>query len=553
METRANYVAIGIFVLAVIVGGFGFIYWLAQTADTGKRANLIIEFEGTVTGLSEGGLVLFNGIKIGEVTTLALNANDPTKVQAIVKVDSTAPLKVDTKAELGFQGLTGVAHIELKGGSAEANALFDGKTVPIIKADPSAFQNLIEGAQSVLTRADRALAVVEDLVVKNRGSIDKTIANVETFSDALAKNSDGVDKFLAEVSRAADAFAGLSDNLEGLIKHADTLVAAVDPEKVAKTVDNVAKFTDALAGASGDVDSVIADFRKTAEELSTFGKNLNETLAKADKVIAGVDPKAIERVVENTDQFTAALAKRSAEIDTLLAEASGAAKNINKLTERLAARDGDIDKIITDIKVAAERFNTFSGNLNGAMDDVKELVAAVDAEKIGRVVDNVDSFTARIAKRGDDIDAIVDSAKAASKNVETFTAGIAAKQKDIDQIVIDAREFAGRLNAVSVRIDSVLGKVEGLLEGDSEGFIAEATAAAKSIRKAAESFEKRADRISAGLERFTTRGLRDFEALMAQGRQTLRTIEQTFSTLDKQPSRVIFGGSSVPKYQPQRR
>ncbi len=553
METRANYVAIGIFVLTLIVGGFVFVYWLAKTSDTSSRADLIVEFEGTVTGLTEGGLVLFNGIKIGEVTTLALNAADPTKVQAIVTVDRTAPIKTDTKAELGFQGLTGVAHIELKGGSAGAAALFDGDTVPLIKADPSAFQNLIEGAQSVLTRADRALTVIEDLVVKNRSSIDKTVANVETFSDVLAKNAGGVDTFLAEVSRAADAFTSLSDNLEGLIKNADTLVTAVNPEKVARTVDNVAKFTDSLAEASDDVDGVIADFRKTAEQLSTFGENLNETLAKADKVVAGIDPEKVGRVVDNVDQFTTTLSQRTGEIDKLLVEASGAAEHINKLTARLAERDSDIDQIITDVRNAAGNFSTFAGDLSGALDDVKKLIAAVEPEKVARVVDNVDTFTGRIAKRSDDIDAIVDNAKTASENVESFTAGIAAKQGDIDQIVVDAREFASRLNAVSVRIESVLGKVETLVEGEGEGFVAEATAAARSIRKAAEAFESRADSISRGLERFSTRGVRDFEALMSQGRQTLSTIERTFSTLDKQPSRVIFGGSSVPRYQPRRR
>jgi len=460
METRANYVAIGIFVLAVIFGVFGFIYWLAKTADTGARQTAIIEFDGSVTGLSEGALVLFNGIKVGEVKTLALNREDPTKVQAIVSVDSTAPLKRDTKAVLGFQGLTGVAHVELKGGSAGAAPLFDGGAAPIIKADRSAFQNLIEGAQSVLTRADKALEVVEEIVVKNRDSIDRSIANVETFSDALAKNSEGVDKFLSEVSRAADALSGLSDNLETLITHADDVVKAIDPEKVSKTVDNVTVFTDSLAGAAKDVDSVIADFRKTADELTAFGENLNKTLAKADKVIAGVDP-----------------------------------------------------------------------------------------DKVSRVVDNVDRFTTNLSEREKDIGAIIDNAKAASENVASFTDNIAAKKADVDQIVADAREFADRLNAISVRIDSVIGKVEGMVEGNGEGFFAEATAAAKAIRTAAETFASRADSISSGLERLSTRGVRDFEAMMNQGRRTLTTIERTFSDFDKQPNRVIFGGSNRPTYQ----
>ena len=201
------------------------------------------------------------------------------------------------------------------------------------------------------------------------------------------------------------------------------------------------------------------------------------------------------------------------------------------------------------MKSAAERFNAFSGDLNTALEDVKGLIAAVDTEKVGRVVDNVDSFTTRLAGRSDDVDSIIDNAKSASENVESFTKNIAAKQEDIDQIVADAREFANRLNAVSVRIESVLGKVEGLIEGEGEGFVAEATAAAKSIRKAADAFASRADTISRGLERFSTRGVREFEAIMSQGQRTLSTIERTFNELERQPNRVLFGGSNRPTYR----
>ncbi|MCW2310258.1 MlaD family protein [Rhodobium gokarnense] len=549
METRANYVAIGIFVLAVIFGGFGFIYWLAKTGDNGVRRTVIIEFEGSVTGLGQGGLVLFNGIKIGEVQTLALNANDPTKVQAVASVDKTAPLKADTKAKLAYQGLTGVAHIEMEGGTSDAGPLFADDRVPVVKADRSAFQDLVDGAQTVLSRADKALSVIEELVVNNRDSIEKTIGNVEKFSGALAENSEGVDKFLAEVARAADTFASLSGKLEGLVEHADKLVVAVDPEKVGRVVDNVATFTDSLAAAADDVDGVVADFRKTAEKLSQFGDSLNETLARADKVIAAVDADKVGRVVDNVESITDGLAKRRDEIDRLIVDASSSAENINKLTARLAEREGDIDQIISEVKSATSRFNRFSGEINTAVADVRKLLAAVDTEQVGRVVDNVDRFTTRLGNRAGDLDLIIDNAKKASENVNSFTGNIAAKNADVDQIVADARQFSNRLNAVSVRIESLLAKVEGMVDSDGEGFITEATKAAQSIRKAADAFASRADTIAGGLERFSTRGVRDFEAMMNQGRQTLDTIERTFSDLDKNPNRVIFGGSNQPTYK----
>jgi phospholipid/cholesterol/gamma-HCH transport system substrate-binding protein len=123
METRANYVVIGLFTLAVIAGAFGFVYWFSRAGDGSERATYRVVFDGAVAGLRTGGWVLFNGIKVGEVSDLKLNPQNPRQVVATILIDKFVPVRTDTRVGLDFQGLTGIASIAIKGGEADATPL----------------------------------------------------------------------------------------------------------------------------------------------------------------------------------------------------------------------------------------------------------------------------------------------------------------------------------------------------------------------------------------------------------------------------------------------
>ena len=119
MEIRARYVQMGAFTLAVLVAGFAFVYWLNNAGSLRDRAVYRVRFEGSVSGLLKGSAVLFNGIRVGEVTRLDLNPTDPRQVQVIIAVDRNAPVRVDTTVSIDFQGLTGSPVVSLAGGKSE--------------------------------------------------------------------------------------------------------------------------------------------------------------------------------------------------------------------------------------------------------------------------------------------------------------------------------------------------------------------------------------------------------------------------------------------------
>ncbi|MEM9750547.1 MAG: MlaD family protein [Pseudomonadota bacterium] len=166
METRAHYVLIGSFALAIFAGAFLFVLWLGQLEIDKEFDYYDVVFNDPVTGLSVSGDVRFNGIKVGEVDELSLNENDAKQVIARIRVSGGAPVKEDTIAQLELAGLTGVSFIQLSGGSAESPRLQRkaGQGVPVITATPSEFQRLLTEGGDIIDSVNNAVLRISDLL-----------------------------------------------------------------------------------------------------------------------------------------------------------------------------------------------------------------------------------------------------------------------------------------------------------------------------------------------------------------------------------------------------
>jgi len=195
METRARYALIGLFMLAVIAASFGFVYWLENKGGFSQRETYRIRFQGSVSGLLIGSAVLFNGIRVGEVTNLGLNADAPQEVIATIGVVRGTPISADTQVSIETQGLAGGAVVALRGGSSTSPlAAGDGGAPPTLLATPQAGQDWTQAARDAFQRVDTVLA-------DNSEALKSAINNIDTFSDALARNSGKVDGILAGLER----------------------------------------------------------------------------------------------------------------------------------------------------------------------------------------------------------------------------------------------------------------------------------------------------------------------------------------------------------------
>jgi len=194
MEIKARYRLIGLFMLAVIGLGFVFVFWLQNAGGLTQRRTYRLQFEQTVGGLHIGAPVLFNGLRVGEVTDLALDAKDPNLVLVKIAVDKETPLRADTQVRIDFQGLMGSPAVSLKDGTTTAPLLSSFAEPPALVADASAGQDLAQSARQVLGRVDKILG-------DNAADLHDTISNFKTFSATLARNSDRLDTLIGGLEK----------------------------------------------------------------------------------------------------------------------------------------------------------------------------------------------------------------------------------------------------------------------------------------------------------------------------------------------------------------
>ncbi|MEO9337842.1 MlaD family protein [Mesorhizobium sp. SB112] len=372
METRANYVIVGIFTVAALLAAFGFVYWTAAIGDRGETGMLRVRIPGSASGLGRGSAVLFNGVKVGDVRRVYIDVDNPTVAIADTEIDRLTPITRSTQADIGLAGLTGQANIELKGVAVKEPKLLDeadaANQMAEITANPSAVTNLLQTAQDIFKRADEVLSQLEGFTKDVRGPLTQTAQNVQKFSDALAANSDGINKFLESVSALSVELAGVSGKLEGTLNAAEGLLNSVDREKIQTIVSNFEVFTGSLSESSKQFDEIIRSVETAVGSINDFAQKTQVTLGKVDSVLEGVDADAVRTTMSN--------------IASASDNAKTAASDIAKVTEKFSDRSSDIDKMISDAAELTQRLNAASVRVDGVLVKVDNLLGSGEAEGV---------------------------------------------------------------------------------------------------------------------------------------------------------------------------
>jgi phospholipid/cholesterol/gamma-HCH transport system substrate-binding protein len=287
METRANHVLIGAFTLLGIALVLGFGLWTARYQTDAAWQDYEIRFEQAVSGLSVGSAVQYNGINMGAVRDLYLDPEDPRRVIAIVRLQADAPVRTDTVARLSISGLTGVAFIQLRGGSPEKPPLTASpdQRLPIIMAEESPLQRLIDASEDIASTASEVLLRVLDfLSEENAERISHTLDNFDAFAVALTAEGDlfgdivrnahrGSEQLVEVLAGAGKAIDDIVLALEGIEEH----VIAILPElsqDLSGTLDQFASLSKRLDDLIADNEVALSEF--TSEGLGQFGPTLQE-------------------------------------------------------------------------------------------------------------------------------------------------------------------------------------------------------------------------------------------------------------------------------------
>jgi phospholipid/cholesterol/gamma-HCH transport system substrate-binding protein len=276
METKANYVAVGAFVLACVIGLVVTIMWLAGVQYSQEYAYYQAYFTGSVTGLGKGTVTRYNGIEVGRITDLQFDPSDPQRVIVTMQVQPNLNIREDSVASIDSQGLTGGAFVEITGGTAKSPLLVakEGQRYPVIRTKQSTFAQLQQSAPEVVAKLNVAASRLNDLLNdNNRRAIAHILANLDETTQVIARRSADID---ATIAHANDTMAKLDDTANSLkptIQQVDLTV-----RKYGKVADDADAFIngDGLAQLS----DLIGESRRLVANLSEFSDQLNRTPTK---------------------------------------------------------------------------------------------------------------------------------------------------------------------------------------------------------------------------------------------------------------------------------
>jgi phospholipid/cholesterol/gamma-HCH transport system substrate-binding protein len=278
MEKDANYALVGLATLILSVALMVFVVWLARLSFANDYEIYDIKFQGPVRGLSEGGEVHFNGIKIGEVLTLSLDPANPNNVITRVRVTDGVPIRVDSYAILEPQGITGLNYIQINAGTPARPLLRDAALeecarqprrlgqacIPVLQSRRSALTDLLEGGGTVLSRAVEALDRV------NRVMSDQ---NIRTFSGALADTRAVTAELRDRKSIIADAQAAIQriEQATAEIAQLSATTRTVIDGDGRRAIKNLADAAADTSAVAKDARVMIGALQAPAGEFATQG------------------------------------------------------------------------------------------------------------------------------------------------------------------------------------------------------------------------------------------------------------------------------------------
>ncbi|CAM5390419.1 Phospholipid/cholesterol/gamma-HCH transport system substrate-binding protein OS=Sphingobium scionense OX=1404341 GN=GGQ90_003361 PE=4 SV=1 [Sphingobium scionense] len=256
MERHAHYALVGVISTIVFIAAAAFVIWLGSLQINRKVDDYRILFRGPVRGLSEGGEVQFNGIKVGQIERIDLDPRDPNRVITDIQIKAGTPVRDDLVATLESEGISGVSIVQISAGTPSRPLLnkVSKEERPVIRSKGNALSSLLQGGGQLIQKAadalDRVNRVLSDRTIANA---EKTFQNVRETSDALVENR-------AMFDRASSALAKLD-------------LAATDIQDAARSVRTI---------ANGDGRQAFSDISDAAAELKLGIRDARGVIAKLD-------------------------------------------------------------------------------------------------------------------------------------------------------------------------------------------------------------------------------------------------------------------------------
>jgi phospholipid/cholesterol/gamma-HCH transport system substrate-binding protein len=278
-----NYVIVGAFVLVLSTAIVAGVLWLSSGRTSRKDYDTYLAyFSESVSGLNVHAPVKYRGVEVGSVREISIDPEDPEKVKLVLAIERGVPIKKDTVAVLSAQGLTGIAFLDLGGGSKQSPLLLpeEGAAYAVIPTRPSLLRRIDAGATALVADLSQTAQSINQLVdPATRASLQHTIRDLETVTQVIASRSKAIDAGLGDAARTLENSAKASAELTALVQQIGRSAESVD--RAAARVAEAGEAVRASAhGAAGGMEQLGAETVPELQRLISEARAVTATLGR---------------------------------------------------------------------------------------------------------------------------------------------------------------------------------------------------------------------------------------------------------------------------------
>lgn len=283
METRAHHVLIGLVTVLVVAGAMLFGLWLTKSSVDDAFKDYEVVFNEAVSGLSRGSAVQYNGIKVGDVSTLRLDPQDPRRVLARIRLSADTPVKEDTQAKLTLAGVTGNSFIQLSGGTPQSPSLKskDGQ-LPVIVASPSPISRLLNDSSDLVTNINLLLHNANQMFSENNiERLSNTLANLEQTTGAFASQKGGIAQAIEQLGQVGKQASATLAETQALMRNANGLLGSEGKQafgSAEQAMQSLAQSTATINDLLKNNREALDDGAQGLNQLAPAIRELRETL-----------------------------------------------------------------------------------------------------------------------------------------------------------------------------------------------------------------------------------------------------------------------------------
>lgn len=219
METKGHYLLVGAFVIALAVGSLFFALWLKNKTE-GDGLPYTAYFSSSVTGLTEGSLVIFKGVPIGKVTDIFIDQVKPDKVRVDMVVSEKFKVRKDMIAQLEMKGITGGLMVQIKAGKSDAPLLAHDKkgSPPVLNSAPSHVEEIFDSAPGLVKGiADLASNLNALVNQENRENVGDILVNLKDLTGNLNLKTTSGDNIVDSIDKSLKKFTDFSTEATNLV------------------------------------------------------------------------------------------------------------------------------------------------------------------------------------------------------------------------------------------------------------------------------------------------------------------------------------------------